>query len=58
MDTLQSMKVFVRVAQRSGFAAAGRDLRMSPAAVTKHIAALETRVSALTGRHAASVLPR
>ena len=46
MDTLQSMKVFVRVAQRSGFAAAGRDLRMSPAAVTKHIAALETRVGA------------
>ena len=46
MDTLQSMKVFVRVAQRSGFAAAGRDLRMSPAAVTKHLAALETRVGA------------
>jgi DNA-binding transcriptional LysR family regulator len=46
MDTLQSMKVFVRVAQRSGFAAAGRDLRMSPGAVTKHIAALESRVGA------------
>jgi DNA-binding transcriptional LysR family regulator len=46
MNTLQSMKVFVRVAQRSGFAAAGRDLRMSPAAVTKHIAALEARVGA------------
>ena len=46
MDTLQSMKVFVRVAHRSGFAAAGRDLRMSPAAVTKHIAALEARVDA------------
>jgi DNA-binding transcriptional LysR family regulator len=46
MDTLQGMKVFVRVAQRSGFAAAGRDLRMSPAAVTKHIAALESRVGA------------
>ncbi len=44
MDTLQGMKVFVRVAQRSGFAAAARDLRISPAAVTKHVAALETRV--------------
>jgi DNA-binding transcriptional LysR family regulator len=41
MDLLQSMRVFVRVAQRSGFAAAGRDLQMSPAAVTKSIAALE-----------------
>ncbi len=45
MDTVQSMKVFVRVAQRSGFAAAARDLRLSPAAVTKHIAALEARLS-------------
>jgi DNA-binding transcriptional LysR family regulator len=41
MDLLQSMKVFVRVAQRSSFAAAGRELRMSPGAVTKTIAALE-----------------
>lgn len=46
MDTLQSMKVFVRVAQRSGFAAAGRDLRMSPATVTKHVASLESRIGA------------
>jgi len=46
MDTLQGMKVFVRVAQRSGFAAAGRDLRMSPATVTKQVAALESRVGA------------
>jgi len=38
------MKIFVRVAQRSGFAAAARDLRMSAAAVTKHVAALETRI--------------
>jgi DNA-binding transcriptional LysR family regulator len=35
------MKVFVRVAQRSSFAAAGRELRMSAGAVTKNIAALE-----------------
>lgn len=44
MDTLQCMKVFVRVAQRLSFAAAGRDLGLSPAAVTKQIAALEARV--------------
>lgn len=46
VDTLQSMKIFVRVAQLPGFAAAARDLRMSPAAVTKHVAALEARVGA------------
>jgi DNA-binding transcriptional LysR family regulator len=46
MDKLQAMQVFVRVAQRSSFAAAGRDLRMSPAAVTKHVAALEARIGA------------
>ena len=46
MDTLQSMKIFVRVAQRSGFAAAARELRMSPAAVTKHVAFLESRLGA------------
>ena len=40
------MKVFVRVAQREGFAAAARDLSMSPAAVTKHVAALESRIRA------------
>jgi DNA-binding transcriptional LysR family regulator len=41
MDLLQSMKVFVRVAQRSSFAAAARDLRVSAGAVTKNVAALE-----------------
>ncbi len=46
VDTLQTMRIFVRVAQRSGFAAAARDLRMSPAAVTKHVAALEARIGA------------
>lgn len=44
MDTLESMKVFVRVAQRSGFAPAARELRMSPASVTKHVAAIEERL--------------
>lgn len=44
MDQLQGMRVFVRVAQHSGFAAAARGLRMSTAAVSKHVAALESRV--------------
>lgn len=46
MDTLLGMKVFVRVAQRASFAAAGRDLGLAPAAVTKHVAALEARLDA------------
>ncbi len=46
MDRLHSMNVFVRVAHRAGFAAAARELRMSPAAVTRHVAALEARVGA------------
>lgn len=46
MDAVDGMRVFVRVAQRSGFAAAARDLRLSPAAVTKQVAALEARVGA------------
>jgi DNA-binding transcriptional LysR family regulator len=46
MDTVKSMRVFARVAQRAGFAAAARDLRVSTAAVTKHVASLETRVGA------------
>ena len=44
MDRLQSMKVFVRVAQREGFAVAGRELRMSAGAVSKHVAALEAEL--------------
>src|SRR3954453_20689503 len=44
VDQLQTMKVFVRVAQRAGFAAAARDRHRLPAAVTKHVAALEPRL--------------
>jgi DNA-binding transcriptional LysR family regulator len=55
VDLLHNMKVFVRVAQRSSFAAAARELRMSPGAVTKNIAALEehlgTRLLDRTTRH-------
>src|SRR5262249_43457674 len=46
MDAVDGMRVFVRVAQCSGFAAAARELRISPAAVTQHVAALEARVGA------------
>jgi len=44
MDRLQSMQVFVRVAQHMGFAAAARDLQLSPAAVSKHVNALESSI--------------
>ncbi len=61
MDTLAAMKVFVRVAERRGFAAAARDLDMSAATVTKHVAALEHRVGARlfdrTTRHVALTEP-
>jgi DNA-binding transcriptional LysR family regulator len=43
MDLIQTMRVFTRVAQLRGFSAAARDLNLSTAAVTKHVAALETR---------------
>jgi DNA-binding transcriptional LysR family regulator len=44
MDRLQSMQVFVRVAQHAGFAPAARELRISTAAVSKHVTALEARI--------------
>jgi DNA-binding transcriptional LysR family regulator len=44
MDSVESMKVFVRVAQHGGFSKAARELRLSPPQVTKHVAALEARV--------------
>ncbi|MCC6473628.1 MAG: LysR family transcriptional regulator [Burkholderiales bacterium] len=44
MDRLQGMKVFVQVAHHAGFAAAARELRMSTAAVSKHVTALEARL--------------
>lgn len=46
MDQLQSMQVFVRVADARGFAEAGRQLHMSPPAVTRAITALEEVVGA------------
>jgi DNA-binding transcriptional LysR family regulator len=46
MDMVDAMRTFVRVAQRRGFARAARELRVSPATVTKQVAALEARVGA------------
>jgi DNA-binding transcriptional LysR family regulator len=44
MDRIQSMEVFVRVAHEMGFARAARGLRLSTAAVSKHVNALEEHV--------------
>lgn len=44
MDRLHLMAVFVAVAEEEGFAAAARRLRMSPPAVTRAVAFLETRL--------------
>lgn len=44
MDRLETLRVFVTVAELQGFAAAARRLGMSPPSVTRAIAALETRI--------------
>lgn len=46
MDRLQSMRVFRRVVERQSFAGAARDLRVSTAAASKHVAALEELLGA------------
>jgi DNA-binding transcriptional LysR family regulator len=46
MDRWQAMRVFVRVAEGGGFAAAARQLHMSPPAVTRAVAALEAGIGA------------
>ncbi|MFC1460196.1 LysR family transcriptional regulator [Microvirga arabica] len=47
MNTLDSMRVYVRVVEFGSFAAAARNLDLSPAMVTKHVAHLEKRIGAL-----------
>jgi len=47
MNTLDSMRAFVRVVEFGSFAAAARNLDLSPAMVTKHVAHLERRIGAL-----------
>lgn len=44
MDRLQTMEMFVAVADEGGFASAARKLRASPPAVTRGIAELEARL--------------
>ncbi|HBH37992.1 MAG TPA: LysR family transcriptional regulator, partial [Curvibacter sp.] len=44
MDRLQSMKVFQRVVDEGGFAAAARALDMSPPMVSRLVADLEDRL--------------
>ena len=46
MDRLQAMEVFVAVAEAGGFARAARRLHLSPPAVTRAVAALESRLGA------------
>ncbi len=46
MDRLQTMTVFVAVAEESGFAAAARRLGMSPPSVTRAVSDLEARLGA------------
>ncbi len=46
MDRLQTMSIFVAVAEEAGFAAAGRRLAMSPPSVTRAISELEARLGA------------
>src|SRR5512139_672135 len=45
MDLLRSMEVFRLVVELNGFVAAARRLEMSPAMVSKHVMALEQRLS-------------
>ncbi len=44
MDRLESLRIFVAVAEQAGFAAAARRLGLSPPAVTRAVAALESRL--------------
>lgn len=44
MDQLQAMRVFLAVADRASFAEAARGLRLSPAAVTRAVGALEAEL--------------
>jgi DNA-binding transcriptional LysR family regulator len=46
MDRWQAMRVFAKVAETGSFAAAGRQLHMSPPAVTRAVAALEEAIGA------------
>ena len=44
MDTLTSMEVFTQVVDSGSFSKAARQMGLSPAAASKHVAALEQRL--------------
>lgn len=46
MNLIDSLALFVRIVERGGFAAAGRDLGLSPAMVTERVSALEAHYGA------------
>ncbi len=46
MDRLQTMSVFIEVADQAGFAAAARRLNLSPPSVTRAVSELEARLGA------------
>jgi DNA-binding transcriptional LysR family regulator len=46
MDRFATLAVFVKVVERQSFAAAARELLLSPAMVSKHVRALEERLGA------------
>ncbi|WP_341895492.1 LysR family transcriptional regulator [Ferrovibrio terrae] len=46
MDRLDAMRIFISVAEKSGFAAAARQLNLSPPSVTRAVASLEERLGA------------
>ena len=46
MDRFEAMTAFVAVAELRGFAAAARQLRLSPPTVTRLVASLEERLGA------------
>lgn len=47
MDRYQTMRIFVAVAEGAGFAAAAKKLGLSPPAVTRAVAGLESRIGTL-----------
>ncbi len=58
MDRIHAMRVLVRIADRGSFAAAGREMNMSPPAVSRAVASLEEHVGArLLTRTTRSVRP-
>ena len=46
MNLIDSLDLFVRIVERGGLAAAGRDLGLSPAMVTERLAGLEAHYGA------------